>query len=84
MADSISRIPGALTLLNPDTSEDLSDLIYSDSDSASEVGSEMSLSLVEIDDLKQERTQEKDIASLRRWIATETDATLDALQSATP
>ena len=51
VADSLSRIPCPLTLSNADLSDDFVDLLDADSESASEVGSDISLTLLSIETL---------------------------------
>ena len=84
VADSISRIPWAITLPNVDTSDDFVELLDADSESASKVGSDTSLTLLAIETLKQYKSHETDIAKLQQWIATETLPTREELQAATP
>ena len=72
VGDSLSRIPLPLTLPNADMSDDFVELLDADSDSASEVGSETSLTVWAIENLKQHQSQETDIAKLQQWIVTET------------
>ena len=84
LAYSLSRIPWALTLPNSDTSVDFVELVDADSESPSEVGSEISLRLVAIDTRRQHQSQETDKPKLQQWIATETVATRDELMAATP
>ena len=84
VADSLSRIPCPLTLSNADLSDDFVDLLDADSESASEVGNEASITLLAIETLKQHQSQEIDIAKLQEGIATETLTRRDELQAATP
>ena len=69
VADSISRIPWAITLPNVDTSDDFGELLQAQSESASEVGSDTSLTLLAIETLKQPLSQQTEIAKLQQWLA---------------
>ena len=69
---------------NCDASDEFVDLLDSNPDSRSEVGSETSLTLLAIETLKRHQSQEMDIAKLHQWIARETLPTRDVLQAATP
>ena len=70
VADSLSRIPWPITLPNADTSDDFVELVDADSESASQVGSDTSLTLPAIETLKQHQSQETDIVNFKQWIAT--------------
>ena len=59
------------------------ELLNAGSDSASELGSEISFTFLAMDTLKQEQSLESDIAKIHQFIATETPPTQEKLQGAT-